>query len=867
MTKIKPYLLLQCALIKCTGIVIIILFFFSTAATAQTADEYEEVAITFTVPRIGSTEIPALIYGQNVYLPIKEIFEYLKIKTSISADMDSTQGFFIDPQSPYLIDGIKSNISFQNKIFEIKRGELIRTESNLYLKTNYFGSVFGLDCVFNFRSLSVLLNTRLELPAIKEKKLEQMHRNIKQLTGEKKADTTIQQKYPMFHLGMADWSIVNIQQKGSAFKNTKLNLNVGAIIAGGETNVYLNYIAGQPFDTKAQLYRWRFVNNKSSVVKQITAGNIITQATASIYGAITGIQFTNAPTTYRRSFGTYRLSNKTEPGWTVELYVNNVLINYVKADASGFFTFEVPLVYGSSIIKLRFYGPWGEEKTKEESVNIPFNFLPQKEFEYTVSAGVVDDDFKSRFTRASFNYGLSKRITVGGGMEYMSSVITGKTMPFMNATVRLGSSLLISGEHTYNVRTKGILNYRLPSNFQMELNYTKYQPGQSAIRSGKTINNYLEEKKAVLSLPFRRKKFVAYTRFSFNELTVTNMKYTTGEILLSTIIAGINTNLTSSVAYSDPAHKLFYSNLSSNFRVLKGIRVTPQIQYEHKQKKLTMLKFEAEKNLFNKGFLNLAYEENLVYKSRSITLGLRFNFSFAQTSVSVTKRGDVTSSVQTARGSLMYNDQLHSFTTNSLTNIGKGGLLILPFLDINCNGIRDDGEPRVNGLKVKINGGRLLRNKKDSTITVTGLEAYTNYYVELDKNSFDNIAWQIKKPMMNVAIEPNHFKLIEVPVSVVGEISGTVYFKNDKGRSGLGRIIINIFNSEGKLATKLLSESDGYFNFIGLAPGAYTAEIDAPQINKLSMNSSAKLSFTIVPSKDGSLVEGLEFVLQGTALK
>ncbi len=858
---------MKCALKKCTGIALFILLLFPSAAYAQSADQYEEIAITLTVPRIGSIEIPALIYEQNVYLPIKEIFEFLKIKHTVSANMDSTYGFFIDPPSPYLIDGIKSNISFQNKIFEIKRGELVRTESNLYLKSNYFGSVFGLDCVFSFRSLSVVLNTKLELPAIKEMKLEQMHRNITQLKGEKRADTTLKLKFPMFNLGMADWSIVNIQQKGLAFENTRLHLNVGAIIAGGETNIYLNYVAGQPFDTKSQLYRWRFVNNKSSLVKQITAGNIITQSTASIYGAITGIQFTNAPTTYRRSFGTYRLSNKTEPGWTVELYVNNVLINYVKADASGFFTFEVPLVYGSSIIKLRFYGPWGEERTKEENINIPFNFLPQKEFEYTVSAGVVDDDFKSRFTRASFNYGLNKRITVGGGMEYMSSVSTGKTMPFINGTVRLGSALLISGEHAYKVRTKGILNYRLPSNFQMELNYTKYQPGQTAIRSGKSINNYLEEKKAVLSLPFRRKKFVAYTRFSYNELTVTNMKYTTGEILLSSIIAGINTNLTTSVAYSDPAHKLFYSNLSANFRVVKGIRVTPQIQYEHKQNKLTMLKFEAEKNLFNKGFLNFAYEENLVYKSRSVTLGLRYNFSFAQTSVSVTKRGDITSSVQTARGSLMYNDKSHSFITNSQTNIGKGGLLILPFLDINCNGKRDDGEPRVNGLKVKVNGGILLRNKKDSTVTVTGLEAYTNYYVELDKNSFDNIAWQIKKPVMNIAIEPNHFKLIEVPVSVVGEISGTVYFKNDKGRNGLGRIIINIYSSEGKLVTKLLSETDGYFNFIGLSPGAYTAEIDAPQLNKLSMTNSGKLSFNIVPSKDGSLVDGLEFVLQGAALK
>ncbi len=33
----------------------------------------------------------------------------------------------------------------------------------------------------------------------------------------------------------------------------------------------------------------------------------------------------------------------------MELYVNNVLVNFVQPMLSGFFTFEVPLVYGNSL--------------------------------------------------------------------------------------------------------------------------------------------------------------------------------------------------------------------------------------------------------------------------------------------------------------------------------------------------------------------------------------------------------------------------------------------------------------------------------------------------------------------------------------
>ncbi|UZJ63901.1 hypothetical protein OKW96_16005 [Sphingobacterium sp. KU25419] len=131
-------------------------------------------------------------------------------------------------------------------------------------------------------------------------------------------------------------------------------------------------------------------------MKQVTVGKIFTQSTSSIYSPIIGVQFTNTSSTYRRSFGFYTLSNFTEPAWAVELYVNNEMIAFTKADASGFFTFQVPLVYGNSLVKLRFYGPWGEERSREENISIPFNFLPHGEFEYSISAGMVEDGKKSR---------------------------------------------------------------------------------------------------------------------------------------------------------------------------------------------------------------------------------------------------------------------------------------------------------------------------------------------------------------------------------------------------------------------------------------------------------------------------------------
>ena len=831
----------------------------------QADDNYDEISVTLNVQRIGSCEIPSLLHGEAAYLPVKEVFDFLKIKNFPSPDFDTLQGFLINPKSIYLIDKPNNKIFYDGKVYVIKPGDLIHTSTGLYLKSDYFDNIFGLTCAFNFRSLSVKITTTLELPAIRELQQEQMRKNITQLSGERKADTTLKRLFSLFHLGMADWSIINTNASvGKA--NTRISLNLGAFVAGGEANVYLNYNNSVPFNPKQQFYRWRFINNENAALRQVTAGNIFVQATSSIYGAVTGVQFSNTPTTYRRSFGTYRLSNTTEPGWMVELYVNNVLVNYTKADASGFYTFEVPLVYGNSAVKLRFFGPWGEERVHEQNISIPFNFLPKNQFEYTLTAGVVADDVKSKFSRLNLNYGLGSHITVGGGMEYLSSVRSGKSMPFLNTSLRIGSGLLLSGEHSYGVRSKGIISYRLPSNLQFEANYIKYAKGQTAIRSGqKSLNNYLEEKKLVVSFPFSRKKFVAFSRFSFNQLTLTNMKYNTAEFLLSSVFAGINSNFTTSAVYSDPKHALIYSTLSATFRLPKGLRLTPQTQYEHTQKKLGMIKCEVEKNLFNHGFLNFSYERNMAHNNNYIGAGIRYNFSFAQTSFSTTKSSDATSVVQSARGSLMFDEKSAHVTFDNQTSVGRGGLVVVAFLDINGNGNHDINEPKIPGLKLRINGGRILHNKRDTSISIIGLESYTNYFLELDRGSFDNVSWQIKKKTMNVSIDPNHFKLIEVPVAILSEVSGTVYLKSAKGANGIGRILVNIFNENNlHLVAKVLTESDGYFNFAGLAPGSYTAAINNEQLLKLHMTASPAIAFKINSGKDGDVVDGLKLYCQVT---
>ena len=851
---------------------------------------YDEILVFMNVQGVGGVQIQAAIHKEAAYLAITDVFDFLKIRNTTSPGWDSIAGFFIAPQATFLIDVKHNRIIYQGKKIELPRDAIIRTTTNVYLRSDYFGQVFGLECKFNFRSLSVVLHTSLDLPVIREIRQEAMRNNLNHLKGEMKADTSILRSYPLFRLGMADWAVVatqnvqgspGVRDTSTVINDTRVSLGLGGVVAGGETNVLINYDNTIPFAEREQYYQWRYVDNNNPGLRQVMAGKIFTPSIFSIYSPVVGVQFTNAPTTYRRSFGSYTLDYYAEAGWMVELYVNNSLVDYSKAETAGYHRFKVPLVYGNSVVKLRFYSPWGEERSSEQTIQVPFTFLPLHEFEYTATAGIVEDSLSSRFSRANFNYGLTERLTVGGGIEYLSSVTTGKTMPFVNASLRLGSNLLLAGEYTYGVRSKFTANYHLPSDLLVELDYTRYKEGQRAIN-----NTFLEERRAIVSYPFRSRKFTLFSRLTAYQIVLpsskfalSGSKYTTVEGLLSGALWGVNTNITTYALFEAPARPYVYSDISMAFRLPGKIIFTPQAQYEYNAGKVIGMKGELGKYVNSRGYLNVFYEKNFKSQFESVGIGLRYDFSSALTGLSVALGNHTANLVQSASGSLMYDDRTNYLGFTNRSNIGKGGIIVIPYLDLNGNGRRDNGEPKVSGLTVHINGGRIQNNKTDTTIRVSGLEAYANYLLRLDP-AFENIAWHIRNQTISIIIDPNQFKILEIPVAIAGEVAGMVYRMNGKEEVRDGavrqdsaklegrlrpqdRIIVCFYRSDSTLAGQAVTESDGSFDFSGLAPGTYMAGIAPAQLRKLNMTAlPLSLPFTILPKRNGDVVEGLRFVLR-----
>jgi hypothetical protein len=819
---------------------------------AVSAFAYDEIPVLVIVEGYKNFYVDAL-YANNdfLYVNVAALFQTLNIPCVVGQKGDSLGGFIENESRTYLIDYKKGQIKVGAKII-----------SALYLESYLFAEAFGITLTFNYRALTIILKSDFELPVIKQLRLEKMRNNISNLKGEEIADTVVQRNYHLFRFGMVDWSAASYQiWKGST--DNRFSLGAGAELLYGEANISVNYYDQYKFDNRQLYYLWRWVDNEKPVIKQAQLGRISGQTISFINSPVIGAVVRNSPTTVRKATGYYTINEFTEPNWTVELYINNVMVDYTKADASGLYVFKVPNVYGYTMLKLKFYGPMGEERTEERTMNVPYTVMPAHEYEYGLSAGVLLDSSFSRFGRGECNYGINRILTVGGGLEYLSSIPNGPFIPFAKTTIQPFNKLTFTGEYAYGVKARGLLDYYFWKDALLELEYVKYVEGQLATRF-----NALEERKAKLSIPFRYKKIRVYSKLDYTQLVYKKINYNLANAIVSIYYKQYSASSSTQINWIDNKPPYATSDLSLSYRLGKGFTLRPSVRYNVSESKFISYKAAIEKSI-PKGYFTVSYERNVLYNDNFISLNFRYDLSFARTNISAFHSNGKMYTSESAQGSLAFGSGNKYIHTSNNPSPGKGGISLYPFLDLNQNGVFDEGEHMVKLTSVRVMGSKAIFSEKDSIVRIPDLYAFTNCMVEFNDNDLENISWRFKTKRYQVLIDPNQFKRIDIPVISVGEASGMAYMNKDNTLIGIGRILVKFYKRNNpELIAETLSESDGYISYMGLEPGEYIARVDSVQLSNLDFIADPRqIGFTIKSSEEGDIVEGLEFVLKDMKAK
>jgi hypothetical protein len=816
---------------------------------------FDEVPVSFVVNGKLKFEIDVIITESNkVYINIEELFNSLGIKCIQGNQGNNLIGFIENEKNSYHIDYNASEIVIGEKTIKAVNGFMKESDA-IFIESTVITEAFGFNIIFNFRSLSIKLDANFELPAAKQARLEQMRQNVAKLQSKSEipVDTIIGRNYHIFSGGVIDWSASSYQAQDQK-TNNKFSLYAGSELLGGEARVGINYYSETDFDRRQLYYNWRWVDNQNAVVRQAQLGKVGTQSIAYVGAPVVGASVNNSPNTIRKATGTYLISEYTEPNWTVELYINDALVDYTAADASGLFIFEVPIVYGYNTLKLKFYGPLGEERMDERTMNTPYTFMPAKTLEYNVTGGMVEDEFNSKFGRGVVNYGVNRFITVGGGIEYLSNIPDYPYIPFAKLAFQPFSRMVINLEYAQNVVMNGLLNYTFGKSAFLELDYSKFTKGQQA-----TLNNTNEELKARFSFPYKIKKITGNTKLSYNKFVYDNFNFNQFDAVFSGRYKNFSANTTVASNWTKDSDPYMNVTLDLSYRMRNGLMIRPSAQYNITAQEMMRTRIELEKR-FTRMSLSASYERNIQYAANNLYFSIRYDLPFARTSISTSLYNKRFSVSESAQGSLTFGNKTVKAGYNSA--LGKGGILFYPFVDVNQNGIPDKGEPMVLLSKVKVSGGKAIISEKDSIVRVPDLNAFIDYTVEFSDNDLDNISWRFTNKTFRVLVDPNQYKKVYVPIIAVGEVSGMIYFDSENNRKGLGRITVQIFNQQGIKVAETLSESDGYFNYLGLKPGNYTVRVDEVQLGKLGYKSMPQIHDLFIKEMvDGDIVDGLDFVI------
>ncbi|MDR3705753.1 MAG: hypothetical protein P4L28_07610 [Paludibacteraceae bacterium] len=812
------------------------------AENEATVVPYESFNVNINFDKIGYKNFQALYEDPaGLFLPVNDVFTYLKIPITVNEDGSLMQGFFNQEKNTYIINYSERSIIYLGQKTVVSAKEMILDMGVLYIKKEVLQKVFGFKINFDFHSLSANFGSEKELPLARLMKLENARENLRKAQGEELVDTTYWRNYHWFKFGMMDWSYASSQaQKYTG--ESRGGIGLGAEVLGGEADVWLTNSDRYRFKREQQRYYLRWVQNENSIAKQVQIGRINTTSVASLLYPMDGFMVTNAPTTVRKALGEYQIANYTQPSWLVEIYINSVLINFTRADASGYYSFKVPIVYGTSNITLRFYGPNGEEKSEEKKFDMPYTMLPKGEFEYNVIGASVIDTTHSRYARAEAKYGVTRWLCVDAGAEYLSSISTHPEMPFVKFTLQPIPKMILTGEYDHNVCAKGALNYTFLNNSVLDLNYTKYKKGQEAI-----IYNYLDETTGSLSVPFRINKLSGTTKASYRQDGYTNFKYNLAQLMLSAYYLNYNVSLTHYSNWVTTGASNIYSDLAVSATLGKICTLRPSVQYDYSTQSFISYKANAERKIFNQGYLSLGYERNILTDNTSFNVTLRYDFSFMSAYASSYFNDNKVQTSEGASGSFAFGSGNNYVLASRYNAVGKCGIAIEPYVDINWNNKRDANEPLVGNLNVKCNGGQIYNREKDSIVRIANLDPFVDYNITMDESGFDNLSWKISEKKIKVYTDPNQFKKISLAIHPMGEVTGMLL---DNDGIGKGRILLNIYNEQGKIVANTQTESDGYFSYLGLPPGNYKVEVDSAQLKLLKMKSK-KVLCTIHPSISG----------------
>lgn len=565
------------------------------------------------------------------------------------------------------------------------------------------------------------------------------------------------------------------------------------------------------------------------------------------------------------------------PGWEVELYRADELLAYARSRPDGLYEFlDVPLLFGMNLFRLELYGPQGQHRSESRRFNVGETLTPKGQVYYRLVgndpglrlAGSSPMDARAR---ASFEVsaGLTKYLSASGSVATVDLAdhrhVYGKAglrafwrFLFANVDVaadrgggsawqatlqsRLGafgfyfqhaaldafvSEAFVSSAGPLRSRTTLRLNTAIPETFLPRIPVI-VELREDRLESGGRIGELSGRVSA-----FRRGVSVAnQVRWTFSSGDGPETPSTaSGQLLVSKYLRAFA--FRGEANYDlQPTRELSSVALIGETRLVKDL-------------------------LLSAGISRLVRADHPRYYAGASKLEGAFGFGVT---VDYTNSGGLGASVLLSM-SLGRNPRNGRWHTQARALAGSGGVAGRVFLDANGNGRMDAQEKPIAGAGFLFNGaGSLVRTDDAGEAFIPNLTPHRPLEIGLVASTLEDPFWRPASEGVRLVPRPGKAAVVDFPVVISGEITGTVYLKRD-GRSDAARgVELELIDPTGAVVQKVRTAYDGFYDLTEIRPGRYTLRVAGPP-NGPERFVAAGPSRQLEMAPSGTVLEDVDFVL------
>ncbi len=831
----------------------------------------------------------------SLLLPLSDFVAALDFPISVDPDNGRAEGWFMSENRLFSLDLAAAQVVIAGERRELTPGMIEQQPTDIYVDVRTLAQWFPLDIAFELSALQVNITSREPLPL--EERLERQERRESVISQRRRGQQDLPTQdvpYQWISWPVSDTTVEFTVNSNNADSNLSRTYNTLATADLLKLNADF-FISGTD-DEQISIARLKLGrrDNRGGLLGKLDAtefeigdifGPQITHISRTAVGR--GFLVTNEPIDLDRQFDTVTLQGDLQLGWEVELYRNEVLLDFREAQTDGRYLFEdVPLLFGVNVLRLAFYGPQGQRREEIQQVSVgPEQIPPGKQF-YSFSYNQQDrlllmgddedlatDGFqgKSRYT-AQYKYGVSRSLSVG---------LNAASIPFEGGHKRyIGGNIVTSLGPVYG---RADLTRNIGSGWAASLSAQGRVFGASILGEHTILSDFLSEEfseendpresesrvrvDGVIRLP--NLPHVPYALNLTREHNESGDTTTTVQNRLSSAIARTSVSNTIDYNLDDPKGAESTDSMNGVFQIggqIGEVRTRGQVSYNlMPDREVTSATLTGDWRLSPKLNARAGVSKALTGDElTTLTGGVNTDLNYVNMGLSgsVDDMGDYSGTLaftyswgkDAADGGL----RLASTPTAE-----RGTVLARVFRDLDGDGEYTQGtdEPlegiRFRSEQVQLKGA----TNPDGLAFLTGLDTLKPVAFTVDEASIEDPFSIADPPGFEVTLRPGVPGEVNFAVVTTGEIDGIVYRRDEEWSDPTADATVQLLDAEGAVIKETRSQFDGFYLLDFIRPGTYTLRLDPEQLSRLQLPTVPEK--TLVIGDDGTILNGEDFVIGG----